>query len=678
MPKRLLQTALLSSILTAVGSAAFAQAPAPAASAPAAADTSFTVGEVVITAARPAGVQDVLTSVDILGPDIAQRQNVDSTFKVLGRVPGVLVTDFHQGGTNGSISFRGFNAEGGISAVKLLIDGVPSNSNDGYMWMLDSVLPIDIASVEVVKGTSDPRYGLYNIAGNVAFNTRIGGTYADAKATAGSFGTYDAQAALGYESGAFSQNYAVGYRRSDGYRDRGDSNRTNLAGKWFYTAGAWRVGAIARWFRASGNDSGFLTEAQAESRPKYSPPINSTDGRKRKGGEYSLQLDGDLASDLTFSGRAYLNDFDDTRFFRITAAASQQERILVEKQKGAVATVKWSPEVSFLDDFSLEGGVDWHHQDNQAIRYLSNNRVRTGVSFDRAFTLDVVGAYMQAVIQPTDWLKITPAYRLDWVDGDFTNRVSGAHYPAIDYGTIHSPKISAVVTAAPGVSFYANYGRTYQIGLGVSSYLIPPVVSNVKPSTNTGWEGGAKYRRGWVEGRIALWQQKATDEILLQNLTGDFVNLGATRRRGVDVEVSVRPSAKLNAWLAATWQKGVIDVPDPSTPTYKGNLIDHVPKYQVAAGVDYRPIEPLRLSLTYNGQPDSEVDTSNSHGRFGGQSTLNAEIAYDINSHLQVGAEVQNLTDDRSAYVYYDPGSRTALFSPHDGRAFYANLRVRY
>ena len=61
--------------------------------------------------------------------------------------------------------------------MKLLIDGVPSNGNDGNMPYLDVVFPLDIEAVEVVRGTNDPRYGLHNIAGNANVVTRTGGNY---------------------------------------------------------------------------------------------------------------------------------------------------------------------------------------------------------------------------------------------------------------------------------------------------------------------------------------------------------------------------------------------------------------------------------------------------------------------------------------------------------------------
>ncbi|KTT99763.1 TonB-dependent receptor plug domain-containing protein [Sphingomonas sanguinis] len=104
--------------------------------APARADTQVTIGgdEVVVTAKSMArSTANVLTSVDVLSGDVAQRQNVDNAWELFARLPGVVLTDFNQGTTSGRFSIRGFNGEGEINAVKLLIDGVPSNDNAGRM-----------------------------------------------------------------------------------------------------------------------------------------------------------------------------------------------------------------------------------------------------------------------------------------------------------------------------------------------------------------------------------------------------------------------------------------------------------------------------------------------------------------------------------------------------------------
>jgi iron complex outermembrane receptor protein len=217
-------------------------------------DSVFELGELTVSSGRAArsgklSSRDILSSVDVMNADKIQNQNVLTSFDLFHRMPGVQITQFNQGTTTGKLSFRGFNGEGNINGVKLLIDGIPSNTNDGNMPFIDAIFPLDLESIEVVRGTNDPRYGLHAIAGNAAMNTTQGGNYLKARASYGSFNSYDIQSGAGYEQDGFSQNYTINYRSSDGYRDHANSEKNSFSGKWFYTPEdkKFKVGLIARW-----------------------------------------------------------------------------------------------------------------------------------------------------------------------------------------------------------------------------------------------------------------------------------------------------------------------------------------------------------------------------------------------------------------------------------------------
>ena len=146
-------------------------------------NTAFELGEVFVSPGLTSGLskkmhsRDISSSVDIMNADKIQNQNVLTSYDLFQRMPGVQITQFNQGITTGKFSFRGFNGEGNINAVKLLIDGIPSNTNDGNMPFIDALFPLDIESIEVVRGTNDPRYGLHAIAGNANVTTALGGNY---------------------------------------------------------------------------------------------------------------------------------------------------------------------------------------------------------------------------------------------------------------------------------------------------------------------------------------------------------------------------------------------------------------------------------------------------------------------------------------------------------------------
>lgn len=646
-------------------------------------DPSLVIGEIVITGRRGdrESAANVLTSVDLLGGDIIERQNVDSAWQLLGRLPGVTLTSFNQGTTSGKFSFRGFNGEGEINAVKLLVDGVPSNSNDGNMPFIDMLFPLDIAAIETVRGTSDPRWGLHSIAGNASVRTRSGVEGVAGRIGYGSHQTLDMQAAGGLRTGAFTQDYMVGYRRSDGSRAHADYDRLALAGKWFYApaGGDVRIGAIARHYRSDAQEPGYLTQADARADPRQSYAISASDGGKRRIGQYSLHAEAELARGLDASLRGYLNTFDDRRFIRFSAGASQQERYTDERQIGATWRVKWRPEVAALYGLTLEAGGDHQAQSNRSLRWNTAERVRTRQTRDQDFDLDVTGAYVQAIVEPTHWLKLVPALRIDWVGGHYTDRLTGQRYAVNDYGAIEQPKINVAAEPLPGLTLYGNWGRSFQIGVGAGSYKIPPRVTDLAASINDGWETGVKYAAGRkLEARLAYWQQSATGEVRrkLNDPTGDYDNLGATRRRGLDFQVTARPLAGLEAWGSIGWQEARITRPDPASPESLGKKIDHVPPFLASAGFAWEPAARWRVSLWGSAQGSYYLEKTNATGRYGDNLQLNLEASHALTDNLEIELQVKNLTNRYAEYVWWD-GAQT-LHSPMDGRSVFAALAAKF
>jgi iron complex outermembrane receptor protein len=648
---------------------------------PPAGDSALTLGKVQVRAdplSLPTA-RSVLSSVDILGGDLLQDQHVDYSWELLMRAPGVQVTQFKMGTDAGRFSFRGFNGEGRVNAVKLLIDGVPSNDNAGGMPYLDAVFPLDIAAIEIVRGTNDPRYGLNAIAGSVDVLTRSGGNDGRASVTAGSFGTREVQASQGIERGGWSQNYFAAWRDSDGYRDHADARKRAFAGKWFYTApdAAWRAGLSARYYRNEALEAGYLDYASAQRAPRSSPDYARDDRSERQTGQVSLHLDAQLADAVQGSATLYWNRYQNQRWVRFTAAGAQQERDTDETQRGFLAKASWRPEVDWATSFALEGGVDGQWQDNTSQRYRTVARVRTAPLRDWDFDLDTRGVYVQAVIRPFERLQLVPAYRVDWVDGSFRDRLGGARYPAYAYGAIKQPKLSAVFALTAQTSAYANLGRTFQIGSGNGAYRSQP--GNLAPSYNDGWEAGLKFADAKrLDARIAYWEQRASDEVATilgvdgTVGTGEVGNVGKTLRRGWDAQLTLRPDERWTLWLAYSRQRALIVTPDPSAPATRGKEIENVPHYLATAGIDWQATPRLKLSAWGNAQGDYYLERSNTLGRYGGYALANVGATWAWRAQRELSLQLKNLTDRHYVYAWYDSGS--SGYSPGDGRALYASL----
>ncbi|WP_083446037.1 TonB-dependent receptor [Gallaecimonas pentaromativorans] len=643
-------------------------------------DTSFAIGEHLTVTGKPlADAATLLGSVDRLGSDVAQSSDSDYPWQLVGQMPGVMLTDFNQGTTSGKLSFRGFNGEGDINAVKLLIDGIPSNSNDGNMPYLDMIFPLDLEGIEVVRSTSDPRYGLYNIAGNVTLLTRSGGNYLDGKLSAGSFGRRQGQVALGHEAGRLSQNYSAGYLSSDGYRDHSSLSRKGVSGKWaLAVTHTLTLGASARHYEARADEAGYLTGPVAARTPRASNSYNQYDGDSRTMNQFSLNLDWALPKGQ-LNALSWLNQLSDDRYVTFSEGSSQQRRYTHETHYGVRATYNVDPQLAAFHRLHLALGISTEQQDNTSERYLTVARVPTSQTRDWRYHLNVSGLYGQLMMEPVRWLRITPAWRLDRVSGSLSNRLTDSRADANDYGTISQPKLSLALLPLDNLTFFGNWGRTFQIGVGAGSYRTSPSQPDLAPSINQGWELGIKYQPTPDSSvRLSRWNQTASGEleVKLNDPNGDYANLGKTKRDGIDLQGTWTPSEALTLWASVAWQEAVIVTPDPATPELAGNDIDHVPHRLISGGGDYQLTPKLSLSASLRAQTRYYLTTRNSEGHYGAFTLLDLKARYTLNSHWELGAAITNLTNAHHEYLWWD--NSQSLHSPGDERAFTLSVRASY
>ena len=638
-------------------------------------DTVFPIGRVEV---RGSSARSVLTSVDVVGADTLADATAADTATLLRRVPGVQVTAFGQGNLSGKPSLRGFNGEGEVNAVKLLIDGVPSNSHDGNMPWLDSVWPLEIERLTTVRGTNDPRYGQHQIAGHLAIDTRRSGDYLDTRLAGDSVGWGDAQLALGRSLGDWQVNAFAGLRSGHGQRDHSDADRHVLSAQLAYAPEGrdLRLQLSARQSWASAQEPGYLSDEEVAADPTQSPAHVATDGGTRRLRQFSARLEGGLAPALEGSLLLWRNEFDDTRFVTFSAAVSQQERDTLETHHGLRAGLRWQPRVSALHRLVVEGGAELEWQDDQSLRYLSTARQRDSQTRDQAWTQDTRGLWAQVVIEPVSGWRLVPGVRLDRLGGSFHNRLAGSSAPINDYGDIVQPKLSAVWSPSAGQSVYANWGRSFQVGSGAALFKVTHS-EDLAPSINDGWELGWKFSRGEdLGGRVALWEQRASNEVMrkLNDPNNDSENIGATRRRGIDLQWRGRLQPTVTAWLGVSRQQAIIRTPDSSSGAVAGNELDHVPRWLYSAGADWQAAPAWWLSASVQGQSDYELNRANSAGRYGDFTLLNLAARWQIDPRWSLGAELKNATAARNEYVWWDGSQR--LHAPGPGRSLGLSLRA--
>ncbi|MBX2857715.1 MAG: TonB-dependent receptor [Cellvibrionaceae bacterium] len=614
---------------------------------------------------------DLVGSVDLIGQEELAYQHVDDTLELFSVIPGLYVARYNQGIINTDIAIRGFAGDGVTPHAKLLIDGIPSNLHNGYNE-LDQLFPLSIASITVFKGTSDPRYGLFNLAGNYNVSTRQDQAR-ELELTLGSFNTQEIQGYAGFDNDdGFSQSYTAGFRSNEGYRDHTDLTKYALGGNW-----AWRFNdaktlrVIARHASYEGDSPGYYNDPQrARNQPTGSEAFAAQDGGEKTTSHLSLHWSQHFNDQMHWQLKAYTQNFERERWVRFSEASSLRNRYDDQAQRGFISTLSWS-----LDEhWSLDWGVDYEFQDviEQRFNTVSvDSRQRSNdpadVRRDRAYEFSALGSYLQLFHEPSDKLRWNIALRADQLDGDYEDRDPDSLQTRDiqDFGTLLQPKFNVVYAATDNLSLFANAGRSFQHPFGADAYR----ASGAAPrdvSVNDGWELGSQlFPNADFTLRISYWQQTAKDEFI--NVDGNNLNVGETERSGVDIAFNGSLGEAWSYWGNFAYiDSEIIRAADALSDT-QGNALRSIPSQVATLGLNYQVSENLIARFRLDNQGDYFINEANVGGKFGDYTLLSASADYDA-GWATLKFQLNNITDEYYEYAF-DFGNDAAftIHSPGDG-----------
>jgi iron complex outermembrane receptor protein len=238
----------------------------------------------------------------------------------------------------------------------------------------------------------------------------------------------------------------------------------------------------------------------------------------------------------------------------------------------------------------------------------------------------------------------------------------------IEYGTIWQPKVGVLAVARDGVNLYANYGRSFQVGVGAAAFSTLPLGH----STNDGWEGGVRLApASWLTTRVGVWGQDASDELRLKfDNSGDSENVGKTRRRGWNLDVTAKAHRTTYVWGTLTRQRATLVEPGATQPQLRGKELNHVPRFTAKAGVDVSPARRVSVSLWADVQTDYFLTTANAEGKFGDRRLVHVDSLWRVHPSMTLGLHAKNIFNGYHEYAWFD--GATTLHSPGEARAFYA------
>jgi outer membrane receptor protein involved in Fe transport len=288
-----------------------------------------------------------------------------------------------------------------------------------------------------------------------------------------------------------------------------------------------------------------------------------------------------------------------------------------------------------------------------------------------------------------------------------------------------NPIIGGTYKIIPGLSAYAGYSEANRaptpLELGcadparpclIAAFLVsdPPLKQVVARTIEAGLRGTRDLSIGTLGWKFGGFRTNNSDDILaipspvLQGF-GYFQNVGATRRQGLEAEVSLKSStlqlsasyALVDARFLDALQVGsnspFADV-NGNVQILPGNRIPAIPRNRVKASLEYSVTDALKVGgdALFVGSQFFVGDESNQAQRLPGYAVFNLHASYQVNKTFQVYARADNVFDNRYATygTFFDTGAIPNFanggapftdprsLSPARPRAFYAGLKAAF
>jgi outer membrane receptor protein involved in Fe transport len=496
-------------------------------------------------------------------------------YDLLRQTAGLEIHEQGQGpGFASDASIRGFSSDHSTD-IALWVDGVPINEPvnghaEGYDdWNL--LMPEAISAINVIDGPTSALYGNFAMAGAVNVQTleQLDGT--QFTASAGSNGHVEG-ALLGGLNGD-EANAVLGIRgvHDDGWRPNSAYDIGQLHARLVaHASGSSTIDAGVELYGTSWESPGFLNDSLFALH-RYALVENPSDGGFKRRAQERLSYRLIASPSLLWRSTAYATQGQWQLYLTIPAepgagegTGSQTEEEDRRYGFGATSALTW-----LLPRGDVTAGVEGRWDHSQYQNWFTTDRHR-----DSAQTL--VGArqasgalFAEASLDFTPHLRATLGARYDLQNT--LDASVGAASASAGKGIV-APKLGLLYHIAEWGALYANASRGFRQTDGVITDPTLPFI------TEWAYETGFKLDRGPVAGTVALFRTDVSNEQTFDPITLASTSGGASRRRGVEVALTLRATDAVT--LMTDWT--FLDARYVRLITAGGDTLDGAPVYNTS------------------------------------------------------------------------------------------------
>ncbi|MCH9688886.1 MAG: TonB-dependent receptor [Deltaproteobacteria bacterium] len=489
---------------------------------------------------------------------------------LLRLVPGMLVVQHGNQGKGHQYYIRGFDAVHG-SDVEVLVDDVPMNERSnvhahGYLD-LSFVIPEVVKSIEVKKGSVRLEQGAFATAGSVEYQLGVPAAFR---------GT-----TLGYEFGTTGRHRAVMVHAprdrneqtfiaataftDQGYGENRQAQGLSALGKarLWQGKGAY-VDALGGLYAARFGLPGTLRldDVNTGRVGFYDAYLHDTGGEsaraltsiragiERSRGSFSITGHAQarrLSLDENFTGSLGTQ----TDFGEFDPRATHGDRH-VQRQDAAIGGVRMHGRVRLHDkvDLRLEGhwtatAVDQH------VDQLTTEGVRWDTSRDQLAEQHEFGLGPGIAWRALPWLRLESGLRIEAVHARVHDRQQAQRFSGTQVAA--APRFAAQALLGPRWQLFTAYGRGFRPPEARAFTLPQQVPENVDLDQFAGGqphmtltdnaEVGARWQPAdFIDVGAAVFGTWIDRESVFDHVSGFNIELGPTRRLGVEADVQIRPT----------------------------------------------------------------------------------------------------------------------------------------
>ena len=627
--------------------------------------------------------EESVTTRNYIGQDRIGDLHLKRTSSLLKEIPGVDIGNYYQGGVANPVRMRGFSTGAHGTDMAIVANGIPLTDAAGIGYGgMNVLVPLNVEEVEVSKGPSSVLYGNLARAGAISFQTRKGGEYTKLNMDYGSYETTNVQSVFGTELGnAIDNNSAIQLYYSDGYRENQRWLRQNVSTRFSGEMSKnLKADLLLRFHGSQWDAPGYLPRAQYkhEDQCKYQAKNAENDGGDKLYFSEKLNLSYRLSPGWELSSWGYGTQKEFTRFAKYGYDPGGQTEDFEEiKQYGTGGKLKFD---RIIASYPIDGfiGAEYYQEIAESREWDTENRVRQALSRDRRTDLERISLFGEINAKFSQYFRPHLGLRYDSYDGEFTNHDPNTSYKKDiqEYKELN-PKLGFRSRIVSSLDFRASYSQGSALP---NEHGSNKLISDLKCEEVKQYELGMTYTpfsRFWLD--MAGYILDTEDEIQENPpYSGNFENMGKTRRRGLETALRYSPidNLKIFGELSVT----DTEILDSANATMEGRELSGNPEYTTNMGMKYSPPSGLGGRVKWRKLGKWWIDDQNKYS-YPGHDVLNARISYTFNtknkrfSQYKVFLNLENALDEHYAKsIWYGYGSRN--YAPAWPRTVYLGMEI--